>query len=83
MKPAPGAAAALCVYGPEFSATLHHKDNRNNGRRVRTLKDRKIESGSEEDVQPGCSQGGRDEVAASELKVAQLNKKLSCLNTKH
>lgn len=75
MKPVPGAAAALCVYGPEFSATLHHKDNRNNGRRVRTLEDRKIESGSEEDVQPGCSQEGRDEVAASELKVVQFNKK--------
>lgn len=27
VKLAPEAAAALCVYGPESSATLHHKDN--------------------------------------------------------
>lgn len=26
VTPAPGAAAALCVYGPESSATLQHRD---------------------------------------------------------
>lgn len=66
MKPAPEAAAALCVYGPEFSATLHHEDNRYKVRVRPLLIGKKSER--EQYMQPGCSLFLR-QVMALELSV--------------